>query len=287
MPWSSSIRVVQANVFNGAIVGTTYSLTDVTSGSLISASTINGIRAAYASECTRRGLSAPSGSTVSSGSSITAAQINNLKSSIERVGTRVTPVILVSSDGSTGDVRSPGSQATQRLFPNGTQFVVSGGVNIWGGPGTTNPFADNPPDVTAPSYTTGFAGISTTNNAQLTTTIKASDINALIKKVKDAGAVCLCNCNYCTCNCNYCTCNCNYSCTCNCNYSDRRLKKNVKFLKNIFGVNVYSFSYIWSNEVFVGVMAQELLKTKYCNAVSMNSNGFYMVDYNKLPFEIK
>jgi len=281
MPWSSSIRVVKANVHNGAIVATNYSLTDVTVGSLVSAAGINAIRTAYASECSRRGLSTPAGSTVSSGSVITSTQINNLKSSIEVATTRITPTILVSSSGSEGDIRSAGSQATQRLFPDGTQFVVSGGVNIWGGPGTTNPFADNPPDVSIPAFTTGFAGISTG------AIIKASDINGLIKKVKDAGAVCLCNCNYCTCNCNYCTCNCNYSCTCNCNYSDRRLKKNVKFLKNIFGVNVYSFSYIWSNEVFVGVMAQELLKTKYCNAVSMNSNGFYMVDYNKLPFEIK
>ena len=282
MPWSSGIRVVFANPYNGAIVATNYSLTDVSSGSLISAASINAIRTAYASECARRGLSAPSGSTVSSGGSISSAHINNLKSSIESAATRVTPTVLVSSDGSEGDVRSAGSAATQRLFPNGTQFVASGGVDIWGGPGQPNPAAGNPPDVPVTSFTQGFAGISNPT----TTTIKASDINALIKKVKDAGAVCLCNCNYCTCNCNYCTCNCNYSCTCNCNYSDRRLKKNIKFLKNIFGINIYSFSYIWSNEIFVGVMAQELLKTKHSSAVYTTKNGFYMVDYSKLPLDI-
>jgi len=65
------------------------------------------------------------------------------------------------------------------------------------------------------------------------------------------------------------------------------LKRNIKYLKNIFGINVYSFSYIWSNETFVGVMAQELLKTKYSNAVYMTKNGFYMVNYSELPFEIK
>jgi len=60
--------------------------------------------------------------------------------------------------------------------------------------------------------------------------IRASDINKLIKEINDAGAVCLCNCNYCTCNCNYCTCNCNYSCTCNCNYSDERVKTQIEYL---------------------------------------------------------
>jgi len=44
-------------------------------------------------------------------------------------------------------------------------------------------------------------------------------------------AECLCDCNYsCTCNCNYCVCNCNYACTCNCNYSDKKLKREIKYL---------------------------------------------------------
>jgi len=46
----------------------------------------------------------------------------------------------------------------------------------------------------------------------------ASDFTGVANAVINAGAQCLCNCNYCTCNCNYCTCNCDYSCTCNCNY---------------------------------------------------------------------
>jgi len=281
---TTSRGYVKATVYNGAITGTTYSLTDVTSGASISAQGINAIRTAYASECSRRGLAAPSGTTVTSGSAITAAQINDLKSSIENTATKVTPIVTTSSSGFEGDVRS--GQIADTVFPGGTQFVASGGVQVWKGPGTTNPAASDPPDVAVPSYTSGFAGISTTNNAHLTTTIKASDINSLIKKVKDAGAVCLCNCNYCTCNCNYCTCNCNYACTCNCNYSDRRLKRNIKFLKNIFGINVYTFNYIWSNDDEIGVMAQELLKTKYKDCVYVDRNGFYMVDYTKLPFKI-
>ena len=277
---TTSRGYVTATVYNGAVLGTTYSLTDATSGTLISAAGINSIRTAYASECSRRGLSAPSGSTVSSGGSITSAHINNLKSSIENTATKITPIVTTSSSGSGGNIVS--GQRSDAVFPNGTQFVESGGVQTWLGPGNPNPAADNPPDVSVPSYTSGFAGISNPT----TTTIKASDINALIKKVNDAGAVCLCNCNYCTCNCNYCTCNCNYACTCNCNYSDRRLKRNIKFLKNIFGINIYTFNYIWSDVDEVGVMAQELLKTKYKNCVYVDKKGFYMVDYTKLPFKI-
>ena len=281
MPFTRGLRKVKANVYNGAIVATTYSLTDVTSGSLIGAAGINSIRTAYASECSRRGLNAPSGSTVSAGTQISSAHLNNLKSSIEIAGSRITPVILTSSFGSEGDVKS--GQVNEPVFPNGTQFTVGGAeiANI-GLTTVVNPYADNPPDVQVPAYTSGFAGISNPT----TTTIKASDINALIKKVKDAGAVCLCNCNYCTCNCNYCTCNCNYACTCNCNYSDRRLKRNIKFLKNILGINIYSFNYIWSDIGEVGVMAQELLKTKYKDCVFIDKKGFYMVDYTKLPFKI-
>ena len=33
-------------------------------------------------------------------------------------------------------------------------------------------------------------------------------------------------------------------------------------------------------------MAQELLGTKYAGAVEIQDNGFYMVDYDKLPKEL-
>jgi len=60
--------------------------------------------------------------------------------------------------------------------------------------------------------------------------ITSGIINALIDEINNAGAVCLCNCNYCTCNCNYCTCNCNYACTCNCNYSDEQVKTEIVYM---------------------------------------------------------
>lgn len=133
----------------------------------------------------------------------------------------------------------------------------------------------------APSYTGGFQGVDQNR------LIYAEEINAMIDKVNGAAGVCVCNCDYCTCNCNYCTCNCNYSCTCNCNYSDERLKDNIKFLRIENGLNVYSFTYLWdSAKTFVGVMAQELLGTKYESALTKDNNGYYMVDYAKLPVKM-
>lgn len=121
-----------------------------------------------------------------------------------------------------------------------------------------------------------------------TATITAAHLNDLMGNLETAAAVCLCNCNYCTCNCNYCTCNCNYSCTCNCNYSDRRLKTSIKYLGTYKGIKVYSFQYIDNHtKTYAGVMAQDLLGTKYQSALSRDINGYYMVDYSQLPIFMK
>lgn len=163
------------------------------------------------------------------------------------------------------------------------------------------------------------AGYPAAQSLSVGTDIKAADINKIVTAIKAAGfacvanqnkttctcdtndactcncnnctcdcnylmaPVCTCDCNYCTCDCNYCTCNCNYSCTCNCNYSDMRLKKDIKFVKVENGLNIYSFKYFWSKREQVGVMAQEILNTKYSNAVLRDEDGYYMVDYSKLP----
>ena len=128
-------------------------------------------------------------------------------------------------------------------------------------------------------YTSGFSGVSAG------TRVYASNINQMIDKLQAAGNVCVCNCNYCTCNCNYCTCNCNYSCTCNCNYSDERLKREIEFIGKRNGLNIYTFKYLWDDVKRTGVMAQEILKTKYRDAVMQDKNGYYMVDYGMLPYE--
>jgi hypothetical protein len=139
--------------------------------------------------------------------------------------------------------------------------------------------------------------------------IQAQQINDLLAAINSAANVCLCNCNYCTCNCNYCTCDCNYctcdcnyctcdcnyctcdcnyACTCNCNYSDSRLKENITFIGTEDDLNVYSWNYLWDKATtYIGVMAQELVATKYAKALSVDSNGYYMVDYSQLPVKMK
>jgi hypothetical protein len=118
--------------------------------------------------------------------------------------------------------------------------------------------------------------------------IYAADINNLINAINSAGAVCMCNCNYCTCNCNYCTCNCNYSCTCNCNYSDQRLKENIKLINTESDLNVYSYTYLWdSTKTYIGVLAQELIGTRYESALGKDKNGYFYVNYSQLPVTFK
>ena len=68
--------------------------------------------------------------------------------------------------------------------------------------------------------------------------------------------------------------------------SDRRLKRNVEFLHNKDNLNIYKFQYLWSDVIYVGVMAQDLLNTPYESAVSIN-DGFYVVNYSKLGLEMK
>ena len=69
-------------------------------------------------------------------------------------------------------------------------------------------------------------------------------------------------------------------------FSDVRLKKNIKFIKEENGYNIYSWD--WNdkaielgidNEPTTGVLAQELLHT---DAVSKHTNGYYTIDYSKI-----
>jgi hypothetical protein len=68
--------------------------------------------------------------------------------------------------------------------------------------------------------------------------------------------------------------------------SDRRLKRNITFLETRNDIKVYSFQYLWSDEYFVGVMAQDLLGTIYESAV-IEHNGYYTVDYSQLGFDMQ
>lgn len=66
--------------------------------------------------------------------------------------------------------------------------------------------------------------------------------------------------------------------------SDARCKKEIQLLTTFAdGMKIYSFQYIWSNETFVGVMAQDLLAhPEWKDAVSIRADGFYAVDYSRL-----
>ena len=68
--------------------------------------------------------------------------------------------------------------------------------------------------------------------------------------------------------------------------SDRRLKRDITFLETRDDIKIYSFQYLWSDEYFVGVMAQDLLDTKHASAV-VEHNGYYTVDYSQLGFDMQ
>ena len=67
-------------------------------------------------------------------------------------------------------------------------------------------------------------------------------------------------------------------------FSDIRLKTDIIFDSIMDNINVYTFKYIWDKlTTYRGVMAQELIGTKYESAVIKDASGWYKVDYSKLP----
>ena len=66
-------------------------------------------------------------------------------------------------------------------------------------------------------------------------------------------------------------------------YSDIRLKTDIKLIGvSDMGINMYSFKYNGSEDIYQGVMAQEVPW-----ATTQDKNGFYMVDYSKVDVEFK
>jgi hypothetical protein len=63
--------------------------------------------------------------------------------------------------------------------------------------------------------------------------------------------------------------------------SDRRLKSSIMPLATLpNGIRIYSFRYLWSEQVHVGVMAQDLLHhPKFGAAIKLAADGFYRVNY--------
>ena len=70
--------------------------------------------------------------------------------------------------------------------------------------------------------------------------------------------------------------------------SDRRLKRSIRLLAKLHnGIKIYSFKYLWSDVVYVGVMAQDLLKNPtWKDAVITKANGFYAVNYVMLGLKM-
>lgn len=70
--------------------------------------------------------------------------------------------------------------------------------------------------------------------------------------------------------------------------SDFRLKDNITLVgKSPEGINIYTFGYIGQDGLYQGVMAQELLGTKFNDSVVTKDNGMYAVNYNNLDVEFK
>lgn len=70
--------------------------------------------------------------------------------------------------------------------------------------------------------------------------------------------------------------------------SDRRLKHSMHLLaRHHNGLKIYAFKYLWSDVVYVGVMAQDLLKNPiWKDAVITKANGFYAVNYSMLGLKM-
>lgn len=66
--------------------------------------------------------------------------------------------------------------------------------------------------------------------------------------------------------------------------SDRRLKKNIKYIGNSdSGLKIYTFEYIDKKGVYKGVMSDEVPS----NAITKDVNGYDLVDYSKIDVEFE
>ena len=70
--------------------------------------------------------------------------------------------------------------------------------------------------------------------------------------------------------------------------SDRRLKENITQIDvSPSGIPVYTFSYIGENDLYKGVMAQDLLELGFEDAVGMGDDGYYFVRYNMIDVNME
>jgi hypothetical protein len=70
--------------------------------------------------------------------------------------------------------------------------------------------------------------------------------------------------------------------------SDIRLKENIVLVgKSESGINIYQYNYKNDIKLYEGVMAQELIGTDFEDALSIEKNGMYSVNYKKLDVKFK
>ena len=55
--------------------------------------------------------------------------------------------------------------------------------------------------------------------------------------------------------------------------SDARLKRNITQIATRYGLQIYSFRYLWDGEVRVGVMAQDLLRNEAWDPAVVTKEG--------------
>jgi hypothetical protein len=235
-------------------------------------SSCSGHRAA----CSTNAALSASGNYAVEGSKITASDINAVKNAIRSELTKYAAHISFANSGSLSDVytkfidNEPNHTTNtliDNLHINDYELMVQRTNNIRERVGVNYATFSKPADATTSpnSYNTG-------------TTIQDTHWTRLLSKYNTLRQDCICNSD----------CACNLVCACHndcgCNYSDQRLKENIKFIETKHGINWYSFNYIWDKtRKHIGVMAQQILETKYKKAVTENNNGFYMVNYCMLP----
>jgi hypothetical protein len=69
-------------------------------------------------------------------------------------------------------------------------------------------------------------------------------------------------------------------------YSDARLKRDITLLEHRpDGLGLYAYRYVWSDTVYVGVMAQEVVAVMP-DAVATDADGHLKVNYRALGMEL-
>jgi hypothetical protein len=66
--------------------------------------------------------------------------------------------------------------------------------------------------------------------------------------------------------------------------SDVRLKRDITQIGEHDGINLYRYRYLWSDTMYVGVMAQEVAAVKP-DAVVRGADGYLRVDYGRLGLQ--